>query len=152
MPCVQARRASLCAPPATANTLNRSMSNLLDLPPELALDLSHGSDLSLFGEFLIHGLTVHGKRFRPSDWSERLCGVMACFRPGGAVHGRDALIGYSPYVRPVSVDSVKCVLVDPSIREIEPMALDFVVNFARENLLRVTTAEVLLITAMAGTK
>jgi hypothetical protein len=128
------------------------MSNLLDLPPELALDLSHGSDLSSFGEFLIHGLTVHGKPFRPSDWSERLCGVMACFRPGAATRGRDALIGYSPYVRPVSIGSVKCVLVNPSIREIEPMALDFVVNFARENLLRVTTAQVMQIAATAGTQ
>jgi hypothetical protein len=36
------------------------------------------------GEFLIHGVTDHGKPFRPSDWSERLCGVMACFRPGSA--------------------------------------------------------------------
>lgn len=123
------------------------MSNLLDLPPELALDLSHGSDLSSSGEFLIHGLTVHGKPFRPSDWSERLCGVMACFRPGGAARGRDALIGYSPYVRPVNLGSVKCVLVDPAIRAIEPMALDFVVSFARDNLLHVTTAQVALIVA-----
>lgn len=116
------------------------MSNLLDLPPEFALDLSLGSDLSSFGEFLIHGLTLHGKPFRPSDWSERLCGVMAVFRPGAAGGGRDALIGYSPYVRPVAVSNLKCVLVDPTLRELEPMALDFVVNFARDNALRVTTA------------
>ena len=116
------------------------MSNLLDLPPHIAADLLNGSDLSSIGEFLIHGVTVHGKPFRPSDWSERLCGVMACFRPGGTVRGRDALIGYSPYVRPVTVASIKCVLVDPSLREIEPMALDFIVNFARENALPVTAA------------
>lgn len=117
------------------------MSNLLDLPPEFALDLSLGSDPSTFGEFLIHGLTLHGKPFRPSDWSERLCGVMAVFRPGGSGRGRDALIGYSPYVRPIAVGSIKCVLVDSGLREIEPMALDFVVNFARDNALRVTTSQ-----------
>ena len=116
------------------------MSNLLDLPPHIAADLLNGSDLSSIGEFLIHGVTAHGKPFRPSDWSERLCGVMACFRPGGTVRGRDALIGYSPYVRPVTVANIKCVLVDPSLRAIEPMALEFVVNFARENALHVTAA------------
>jgi hypothetical protein len=36
------------------------------------------------------------------------------------------------------VGDVKCVLVDPALRDIEPMALDFVVNFARENGLKVT--------------
>lgn len=127
------------------------MSNLLDLPPEFVVDLSStGSDLMLPAEFLIHGVTVHGKPFRPSDWSERLCGVMAVFRPGGGSRGRDALIGYSPYVRPVSLGHVKCVLVDPSLRELEPMALDFVVNFARDNLLCVTTAEAAHLIARAA--
>lgn len=120
------------------------MSNLLDPPASLMTDVSpetsSWSDPSALGEFLIHGVTAQGKPFRPSDWSERLCGVMSCFRPGGAGHGRDALIGYSPFVRPVSVGDVKCVLVDPALRDIEPMALDFVVNFARENGLRVTAA------------
>jgi hypothetical protein len=41
-------------------------------------------------------------------------------------------------VRPVSVGDVKCVLVNPLLREVEPMALDFVVNFARDNGLKIT--------------
>ena len=113
------------------------MSNLLDLPAPIVTELSNPSDLLLTGEFLIQGVTAQGKPFRPSDWSERLCGVMACFRPGVG-QGRDALIGYSPFVRPVSVGDVKCVLVDPQLRELEPMALDFVVNFARDNGLTIT--------------
>lgn len=128
------------------------MSNLLDLPSEFVVDLSAGSDLMLPAEFLIHGVTVHGKTFRPSDWSERLCGVMAVFRPGRAGRGRDALIGYSPYVRPVSMGNVKCVLVDPTLREVEPMALDFVVKFARDNLLCVTTADAARVIAKAAAR
>jgi len=116
------------------------MSNLLDLPAPTVTEPLNWSDPPAGLEFLIHGVTTQGKPFRPSDWSERLCGVMACFRPGGSLLGRDALIGYSPFVRPVSVDDVRCVLVDPALREIEPMALDFVMNFARENGLRVTAA------------
>jgi len=30
-------------------------------------------------EFLIRGVTLDGRPFRPSDWAERLCGVMAAF-------------------------------------------------------------------------
>ncbi len=84
-------------------------------------------------EFFIHGVTVHGKAFRPSDWAERLCGVMSGFRPGGVGAGRDAFIGYSPYVRPVTIGGVKCVVVDERLRDIESMAFDFVMNFARDN-------------------
>ena len=35
-------------------------------------------------EFFILGLTSNGRQFRPSDWAERLCGVMSCFQPEGA--------------------------------------------------------------------
>ncbi|NRF50666.1 DUF3579 domain-containing protein, partial [Pseudomonas stutzeri] len=34
-------------------------------------------------QFVIHGVTESGARFRPSDWAERLAGVMAQFRPPG---------------------------------------------------------------------
>jgi hypothetical protein len=84
-------------------------------------------------EFFIHGVTVEGKAFRPSDWAERLCGVMSCYRPGGVGPGRDAFIGYSPYVRPITIGGVKCVVVDERLKDIEPMALNFVLNFARDN-------------------
>ena len=117
------------------------MSNLLDLPPRIAGEVSNLSDPRVSDEFLIHGVTLEGKPFRPSDWSERLCGVMSCFRPDGVVSGRDQLLGYSPFVRPVTVDGVKCVLVHPALREVEVMALDFVVNFARDNCLKVTAAQ-----------
>ena len=30
-------------------------------------------------EFVIQGVTLDGKPFRPSDWAERLCGVMSAF-------------------------------------------------------------------------
>jgi hypothetical protein len=36
------------------------------------------------------------------------------------------------------VDGVKCVLVNEALRDIEPMAWEFVMNFARDNQLRVS--------------
>jgi hypothetical protein len=82
-------------------------------------------------------MTASGRTFRPSDWAERLCGVMSCYRPGGIATGRDAYIGYSPYVRPTLVGGVKCVVVDERLRQLERMAFDFVMNFARDNDLQV---------------
>jgi hypothetical protein len=78
-----------------------------------------------------------GKPFRPSDWAERLAGAMACFRPDGAAGGPGAYIGYSPYCVPRLIGTVKGVLVNEALRELEPMAWDFVMNFARDNDLAV---------------
>ncbi len=80
---------------------------------------------------------MQGRTFRPSDWAERLAGAMASFRPAGGLGGKGAYIGYSPYCVPQVVDGVKCVLVSEALRDIEPMAWDFVMSFARDNELRV---------------
>lgn len=81
--------------------------------------------------FKIQGITREGKAFRPSDWAERLAGALSSFRPAGA--GIDSHIRYSPYCVPRVVDGVKCVIVNEALRDLEPMALDFVMNFARDN-------------------
>jgi hypothetical protein len=88
-------------------------------------------------QFTIQGITQDGRTFRPSDWAERLAGAMSSFRPGGAGMGRGAFIGYSPYCVPRSIGPVKCVVVDEALKSIEPMAWDFVMNFARDNGLSV---------------
>ncbi len=87
-------------------------------------------------EFYIQGLTRDGRTFRPSDWAERLAGAMCSFRPdtGGGI---DAHIGYSPYCVPTVMAGVKAVIVHEALRELEPMAWDFVMNFARDNDLSV---------------
>ncbi len=92
-------------------------------------------------EIFIQGITKDGRTFRPSDWAERLAGVMSRFRPGGAQSARpDHEIGYSPYCVPTLVNGVKCVVVNEAVREVEPMAWDFVINFARDNGLQVVEA------------
>jgi hypothetical protein len=91
-------------------------------------------------EVFIQGLTQDGRAFRPSDWAERLAGAMSSFRPGGVVGGPGAHIGYSPYCVPRVINGVKCVIVNEALRELEPMAWDFVMNFARDNGLQVAEA------------
>jgi hypothetical protein len=93
-------------------------------------------------EFFILGQTSDGRQFRPSDWAERLCGVMSCFQPEGG-GGRNAHIQYSPYVRPTLLNGVKAVVVNAALKTIEPLAYHFVVNFAKDNDLQVVDACVL---------
>lgn len=90
---------------------------------------------------IIRGITRDGRTFRPRDWAERLSGAMSSFRPGGQAGGIGQHIAYSPLCVPRVVGGVKCVLVDEALRGIEPMAWDFVVNFARDNKLEVIEAD-----------
>ena len=87
-------------------------------------------------EFVIQGITHDGKPFRPGDWAERLAGVMSSF--GG---GR---LGYSPYCFPIGEGNLKCVVVDARLKEIEPMAYNFLISFARDNELQVRDGRVKL--------
>jgi hypothetical protein len=89
-------------------------------------------------EVFIQGITRDGRTFRPSDWAERLAGVMSSFRPGGAQPGSH--LSYSPWCVPMVCNGVKCVVVNSELRNHEPMAWDFVMNFAKDNELQVTEA------------
>ena len=89
-------------------------------------------------EVFIQGLTRDGRTFRPSDWAERLAGVMSGYRPGGPQPGSH--LSYSPWCVPTVINGVKCVVVNRALRDIEPMAWDFVLHFARDNELQVAEA------------
>ena len=89
-------------------------------------------------ELFIQGITNEGKTFRPSDWAERLAGVMSQFRPGGASPGSH--LSYSPWCVPTTMNGVKCVVLNRDLRDYEPMAWDFCLNFARDNNLQVAEA------------
>ncbi len=86
-------------------------------------------------EIFIQGITRDGKTFRPSDWAERLAGVMSPFRPGGPKPGSH--LAYSPWCVPTTLNGVKCVIVNRALRDYDVMAWDFVLNFAKDNDLQV---------------
>lgn len=89
-------------------------------------------------EVFIQGITLAGKTFRPSDWAERLAGVMSSFRPGGPQQGSH--ISYSPWCVPRVINGTKCVIVNRALQGHEPMAWDFVMGFAKDNELQVVEA------------
>jgi hypothetical protein len=110
--------------------------DLLSYPaPDLAaMLLSRGERL------VVVGSTRAGRPFRPDDWPERLAGAMAPFRAAGAGSARPpSPPGYSPLVVPTERGGTKCVIVDPTLRTIEPLAWAFVLGFARDNGLQATT-------------
>ncbi len=75
---------------------------------------------------IIQGITTNGRAFRPSDWAERLCGIMSTF-------ARDQQMRYSPFVRPMMLDGVRCVIVDAALVDVEPRAYRFLLDFAKDN-------------------
>jgi hypothetical protein len=87
--------------------------------------------------FIIVGLTLKGKKFRPSDWSDRLCGVLSVF-------GVTKKMRYSPYVSPGDYNGEKAVFVDGLLHELDPTAYSFVFNFAKENDLQIVQSVCLL--------
>lgn len=101
-------------------------------------DLPQTKDEELSGEFFVLGMTSKGRQFRPSDWAERLCGVIACYAPRAA--GPNAHLKYSQYVHPTLVNGVKAVVVNRALQKLEPLAYHFVVSFAKDNDLQVVDA------------
>jgi Protein of unknown function (DUF3579) len=77
-------------------------------------------------EIVIVGTTASGRPFRPSDWSDRLCGMMSVF-------SEDRHLSYSPYLKPVISAGVCCVVIDRELERIDPVAYRFLLSFANDN-------------------
>ncbi|WP_434777448.1 PhzF family phenazine biosynthesis isomerase [Neisseria sp. Ec49-e6-T10] len=88
-------------------------------------------------EIVIQGINADGKRFRPSDWAERLAGVLSSF-------GEDHRLAYHRCVHPLIVDGARSVLVDKALKEQNPAVFKFILDFAKDNDLRVVDGGVLV--------
>ena len=77
-------------------------------------------------EIVIQGVTAAGEKFRPSDWADRLCGMMSVF-------GEDRQLSYSPYLKPVIIAGTTCVVVDRKLEGLDSVAYKFLMSFARDN-------------------
>jgi hypothetical protein len=82
-------------------------------------------------DLVIKGITLSGHQFRPSDWSDRLCGVMSAF-------GADEQLRYSPLVTPALRDGLRCVIVKRELASLEPRLFKFFLSFAVDNDLQIT--------------
>lgn len=82
---------------------------------------------------ILIGLTADGKKFRPSDWAERMCGALCSFR--------NRRIYYSPLLRPAIRDGIKCVIIDEDLSEKAPGIYKQVMAFATANRLQIENEE-----------
>ena len=96
-----------------------------------ALHALTSSQPAIDSDLIIKGLTLSGQQFRPSDWSDRLCGVMSAF-------GADEQLRYSPLVTPALRDGLRCVIVRRELAELEPRLFRFFLSFAVDNELQIT--------------
>lgn len=82
-------------------------------------------------KLVIESVREDGKRFRPSDWIERISANMGTF-------GSDHRLHYAEYVKPAIVNGEKCLVVDQNIlEEKNPEAFNYIMQFAKSNQLKV---------------
>ena len=80
----------------------------------------------LYKKILIMGQTKEGKKFRPSDWAERLYYTVASY-------GKNGRIVFNPLVNLNQEDNSKCFVINVTLRDKDPMIYDFLVDFAVNN-------------------
>lgn len=92
--------------------------------------------MSTAAKVIILGLTQDGRKFRPSDWAERLCGAVASY-------DKNRRITFHPNVALASREGIKCVVIDASLEQSDDMLFSFLSDFATENNLQIELSEAL---------
>ena len=82
-------------------------------------------------KIIIEGVTESGRKFRPSDWAERMSGALSTF-------GRDHRIQYSPMLQPMTLNGIKCVSVDPHLKDSYPELFSHIMRWVDMNHLKIT--------------
>lgn len=83
---------------------------------------------------IIQGITQKGKTFRPSDWSDRLSGILSSFDRGHR-------LAHHKFVRPQLINQVRCVIVDKQLESVNPDMFRFLMDFAGDNELQMCDGE-----------
>jgi len=79
---------------------------------------------------IIEGVCQDDRKFRPSDWVERLSSSLAEF-------GKDNKLRYSNYAQPCIIKNQKCLVVARGLSQSNTEAFEFIMNFAHVNNLRI---------------
>lgn len=82
---------------------------------------------------IIEGMTNDGKKFRPSDWIDRMCSLCGHWERGRYI--------YSTSVRPIYINGVMSLRIDDSLKQQDEQLYLFLVQFAESNNLKVYTKE-----------
>ena len=85
-------------------------------------------------KIVIEGTTHNGRKFRPNDWAERMSGALSTF-------GRDHRIQYSPMMQPMTLNGVKCISIDPGMKESYPEMFAYIMQWVDANHLKIIEVE-----------
>lgn len=110
--------------------MRKSTFNLNDHLLEKKVPMTDNLEICYLDEVIIEGQTADGKKFRPSDWVDRLCGMLAQFERHK--------VSYSPYLRPMMFKEMQCVAIKRELEDKSPSAFSFLMQFANDNKLVVT--------------
>ena len=96
------------------------------------------SDLPMF---VIEGITVDGKVFRPSDWIERLIDTVSSYGSdrrtrAGSYSGPDRRRQQLGFLHAQMIEGRKCLVVDARLQDANPAAFRFLQDFIQSNRLR----------------
>lgn len=80
-------------------------------------------------KIIIEGVTEEGETFRPSNWVDRMSGQLSTFRR--------RRIQYSPLLQPSMKDGHRCVVLDPQLKESNPILYNSILEFAKSNHLKI---------------
>ena len=80
--------------------------------------------------YIIEGYTEDGRKFRPSDWIDRIASM-------GATYDMQRLV-YSDLLHPELYEGQKCLILDTSLEEQNPGMFNYVMNFVKSNGLKMT--------------
>lgn len=97
---------------------------------ELNNESSNDSSAELSKPMIIEGRSEDDRKFRPSDWVERVSSVLASF-------GADNKLRYSEYVHPCMIEGERCLVVARGLNQYSPAVYAYVMQFASENSLRI---------------
>lgn len=93
-------------------------------------------------QIVIEGMTEEGVVFRPSDWIERLLDSLTHYgqdrRTGRhrAYRGPERRRHDHGFLQARICDGQKCLVIDLRLREVNPPAFEFLMEFVRNNRLR----------------
>jgi len=81
--------------------------------------------------YIIEGFTEDGRKFRPSDWIDRIASMMASY---GTAHR----LVFSDLLHPELYNGQKCLIIDTRLEQENPGMFEYVMNFAKTNNLKMS--------------
>lgn len=79
-------------------------------------------------KYIIQGYTEDGRKFRPSDWIDRIASM-------GATYFNQRLV-YSDLLHPELYEGEKCLIIDTEMEIKDPGMFRYVMNFVQSNGLK----------------